>query len=320
MADDFEFPQWDLKEAAVIVVAPTDDFSFLEANPTAVHPSFTPNGTWDVGFNCCDRYDGALTNPRSSVKSHAETDVPGAHPAVLLLRSLPKNGGAYTFGRSGRNANSDVVLPYKPASRRQFCIYPNFLHRTWVIQDLSSKGITVNDCRISSNEKDQLPRWRALRYDCLNQVVFAQSATGPGITLYIKPVWPEDSRYPSWDWADPTTPGLAGLNLNTTITSPTRTRSQTLQLQQSTTPSTYCVLQRKLHADVELFYAQDLATPAMLAAERYSSESKAREQFGWRKDIQVRVAHLHSQGLLTKDRILISCAWRTSVFSINHTF
>lgn len=241
-ADDFEFPQWDLKEAAVIVVAPTDEFSFLEANPTAVHPFFTPDGTWDVGFNWCD---GALTNPRSSVKSDAQTDVPGAHPAVLLLRSLPKNGGAYIFGRSGRNANSDVVLPYKPASRRQFCIYPRFPNRTWVIQDLSNRSLMVDDCWISSIEEDHIASWRALRYDCLNRVVFAQSANYPGVTLYIQPVWPEDSRYPLWDWADPTTPGLAGLNLDTTITSPTHTRSQLLQLQQSTTPSMYCILQRK---------------------------------------------------------------------------
>ena len=217
-----------------------------------------------------------------------ETDIPGAQPAVLLLRELPKNSAAYTFGRGSDSFKPDVIIPNRLVSRRQFCIYLNLLHRTWVVQDLSAKRVTVNDHTISSNDADQALPWRALQYDCLNRVVFAQSAHYPGITLYIKPVWPEDSEYLEWKWGDPGIPDLAGLGLNSTITSPTPAQSQKLQLQQSNPSTVYCVLKRKLAENVDLFFGQHLATAEMLVAEKFSSERKAIAHFDLCKDLNAR--------------------------------
>ena len=285
MTESLKLPPWNLKKTSLIVVCVADEFSFLKANPTAVHPSLTPSDAWDTGFNLGN---DSVTNARSSVKSQAETDIPGAQPAVLLLRELPKNSAAYIFGRGSDGLKPDVIIPNRLASRRQFCVYPNLLHRTWVVQDLSGKGATVNDGTLSSKDADQALPWRALQYDCLNRVVFAQSAHYPGITLYIKPVWPEDSQYLDWDWEDPSIPELAGLGLDSTITSPTPAQSQKLQLQQSNLSTVYCVLKRKLIDNVELFYGQNLATGEMLAAEEFSSESKAMAHFDWRKNLSVK--------------------------------
>jgi len=110
---ELDLPPWNLKGVALIVVYPTDEFDFLQANPTAIHPSLTPYDAWDNGF---DRTDEVLMNVHSSVKSQAETDTPGARPAVLLLRKPPKNGRAYAFGRGSRSTKPDVVLPSPLAS------------------------------------------------------------------------------------------------------------------------------------------------------------------------------------------------------------
>ena len=285
MTRSLELPPWNLKKTSLIVVCVADEFSFLKANPTAVHPSLTSSDAWDTGFNLCN---DSVTNARSSAKSQAETDIPGAQPAVLLLRELPNNSAAYTFGRGSDSFKPDVIIPNRLASRRQFCIYPNLLHRTWVVQDLSGKGATVNDYLLGSKDADQDLPWRALQYDCLNRVVFAQSSHYPGITLYIKPVWPEDSQYLDWDWGDPSIPELAGLGLDSTITSPTPAQSQRLQLRPSDPSTVYCVLKRKLIDDVELFCGQNLVTAEMLVAEKCSSENKAIAQFNWRKKLDVR--------------------------------
>lgn len=276
---------------ALIVVYPTDELSFLQANPTAIHSALTPSDAWDNGINWANE---VLTNARSSAKSQAETDIPGAHPAVLLLRKPPKNGGAYTFGRGSLHVKPDVVLPSLLASRRHFCVYPNLLHRTWVIQDLSGRDIKVNDYTLSSKEEEhgQKSPWRALQYDRLNRVVFAQTTHHPGWILYIKPVWPEGSRYLQWDWQDPEIPELADLNLSWTLTSLTPTQSQKPQPQDSATPTTFCVLERRLCDNVEVFYGQDLDTGVMFAAERFSSEHEAKEQFSWRKGLDARAAYL----------------------------
>lgn len=209
----------------------------------------------------------------------------------------------------------DVVLPSLLASRRHFCVYPNLLHRTWVIQDLSGKDIKVNDYTLSSKEEGrglsgndiavndyrlsfkqeehgQKSPWRALKYDRLNRVVFAQTTHHPGWILYIKPVWPEGSSYLQWDWQDPEIPELADLNLSRTLTSLTPTQSQKPQPQDSATPTTFCVLERRLCDNVEVFYGQDLDTGMMFAAERFSSEHEAKEQFSWRKGLDARAAYL----------------------------
>ncbi len=289
---ELELPQWNLKGVALIVVYPTDELSFLQENPTAIHPFLTSYDSWEGGCNWANE---VLRNARSSAKSQAETDIPGAHPAVLLLRKPPKNGGAYIFGRRSHRMNPDVVLPSHLVSRRQFCVFPNLIHRTWIIQDLSNNGETVNGCDISSKEEDQgtkCPR-RALQYDRLNRIVFAQTPHHPGLILYVKPVWPEDSTYLQWDWQNPEVPELGGLNLSWTLTSPMPKQSQTPQLlQKSVTPTTFCVLERRLWDNFEVFYGQDLETGAMLAAERFSSEREAKEQFSWRKDLEVRAAYL----------------------------
>ena len=285
MTGNLELPPWNLKKTSLIVVCVVDEFSFLKANPTAVHPSLTPPDTWELGFNVCD---DRVTNARSSSKSQVETDIPGTRPAVLLLRELPKNGAAYIFGRGSDSFEPDVIIPNRLASRRQFCVYPNLLHRTWVVQDLSGKRVAVNDHTLSSNDADQALPWRALQYDCLNRVVFAQSAHYPGITLYIKPVWPEDSQYLDWEWADPSIPELAGLGLDSTITSPTPAQSQKLQLQQSNPSTIYCVLKRRLIENVDLFCGQNLATAEMLVAEKFPSGSKAKAQFDLRKNLKVK--------------------------------
>ena len=285
MSISLELPPWNLKKTSLIVVCVTDEFSFLKANPTAVHPSLTPPDTWEQGFNVCD--DG-VTNARSSTKSQVETDIPGTQPAVLLLRELPKNSAAYIFGRGSHSFEPDVIIPNRLASRRQFCVYPNLLHRTWVIQDLSGKRMTINDNTLSSNDADQALPWRALQYDRLNRVVFAQSAHYSGITFYIKPVWPDDSQCLEWEWGDPSIPVLAGLGLDSTITSPTPAQNQKLQLQQSNPSAVYCVLKRKLIENADLLYGQNLATAEMLAAEKFSSESKAVEHFHWREHLTVK--------------------------------
>ncbi|KAI9766675.1 MAG: hypothetical protein M1840_006319 [Geoglossum simile] len=277
----WDFPTWNLKEVALIVVFPTDELSFLQANQTAVHPSFTPYGTWEAGQKWSKE---GLTNRHDSDKSQAETDIPDACPAVLLLSKLPKNGRAYVFGRESRNTKLDVVLPKRYVSRRQFCVYPNLLHQTWVIQDLSGKNAIVNGSKISSKESDQEPPSRVLQYDRLNRVVLAQTSTYPGITLFIKPVWPKDSRYLMWDWQD--IPDLTGLNLCSTLTSLTATQSQGPELPRPGTLTKYCVLERTVYG-IDVFFGQNLETGEMLAAEKFSSKHEAREQFHWRKKLQV---------------------------------
>ena len=286
-----DLPRWNLSEVALIVVYPTDELAFLQANPTAVHPSLTPNNTWESGINWDNEL---LTNTHSSAKSQAETDVPGAHPAVLLLRHLPKNGGAYIFGRGSRHIMPDVVLPGTLASRKHFCVYPNLPHRTWIIQNLSGRGVTVNDCQVNSKQEnqDEKSHRRALQYDRLNRVHFSNTTHHPGLILYIKPVWPEDSRYLRWGWQNPQIPELADLNISWTLTSATPTQSQQSQLPGSSTPAEICVLERRLCDDVEVFYGQNLETGAMFAAEKLSSEREAREQLIWRKDLGARAVCL----------------------------
>lgn len=285
---ELDFPPWDLKEVALIVVYPADELSFLKANPSAIHPSLTPRGTWESGFNWNSE---VLTNAHTSARSQAETDIPGALPAVLLLRELPKNGGAYIFGRVSGGLKPDVALPSSLASRRHFCVYPNLLHRTWVIQGLSGKDITIDDYTLSSKVEDQGQNTllRSLEYDRLNRVVFAETAHYQGLTLYIKPVWPGDSKYLQWNWQDPDIPELAGLNLSWTLISPTLTQSQKPRPQESATPTTFCILKRQLCDNIDVFYGQELDTGAMFAAEKFSSKHEAKEQFSWRKDLKARV-------------------------------
>ena len=321
MEVELDLPPWDLREVALIVVYPTDELSFLRANPTGIHSSLTPHNAWHSGINWDNE---VLTTACSSVKSQAETDIPGARPAALLLRELPRNDGAYTFGRENQHLKPDVVLPSLLASRRQFCVYPNLLRRTWIIQNLSGKSITVNDCKLSSkgqDEQDKNSSWRALRYDRLNRVVFAQTDHHLGLILYIKPVWPEESRYLHWDWQDPKIAELADLNLSWTLTSLTPTQSQKPQLPNPATPPTFCVLDRRLCDTVEVFYGQDLNTGMMLAAERFSSEHEAKEQFSWRENLTARAAYLSffSFKVLTRDRVSIYWKLAISTSLIIHT-
>lgn len=121
-----DLPSWNLTDVALIVVCPTDELSFLQANSTAIHPSLTPRGSWDSGINWANE----VVASAQSNQSHAETDIPGARPAVLLLRDRPKNGGAYIFGRHNRRLKPDVAFPNSKVSRRHFCVYPDLLHRT----------------------------------------------------------------------------------------------------------------------------------------------------------------------------------------------
>ena len=92
-------------------------------------------------------------------------------------------------------------------------------------------------------------------------------------------------------WEDPEIPELAGLNLSWTLTLPTPTQSHKPRLQEST-PTTFCVLERRFCDNVEVFYGQDLETGAMFAAEKFSSEREAKEQFSRRKDLKARAACL----------------------------
>ena len=318
MTDSLELPPWNLRETSLIVVCVTDEFSFLKANPTAVHPSLTSSDAWDIGFNLAD---DRVTHSRSSAHSQAETDIPGAKPAVLLLRELPQNNAAYIFGRGSTTFKPDVIIPNRLVSRRQFCVYPNLLHRTWVVQDLSGKGATVNDCMLSSRDADQALPWRALRYDCLNRVVFAQSAHYAGITLYIKPVWPTDSQYLDWEWLDQSIPELACLGLESTVTSPTPAQSQKLQLNPANPSTVYCVLERKLIDNMELWCGQNLLTAEMLAAAEYSSESKAIAHFDWLKNLNVKAGvSLSSINVLIMDRIRTFCMSKTFGSLKSHIF
>ncbi|PGH31945.1 hypothetical protein GX50_05273 [[Emmonsia] crescens] len=302
-----ELPRWDLREVALIIVC-HDDLAFLRANPAAVHPFLTPHDTWYSGVNPYKEVQ-TPSNP-----SQADTDIPGTHPAVLLLRKLPRNGGAYMFGRESR-LKPDVAFSQTQISRRHFCVYPDLPRRTWIIQALSRTGGTVNGCVINSVGVDA-PSRRALQYDCLNRVVVVQNIFSPGLVFYIKPVWPLDSKYIHWTWQDPNLPELAALNLNWTRTAPTFSQSQILHPQELTNSPRFCVLERRLCDNVELYYAQDLETGTMLTAEKLPSESEAREQLSWR--IRLEHRHLLLPGglcLLDHPYILTSCPFDALPFA-----
>ncbi|PGH06122.1 hypothetical protein GX51_02509 [Blastomyces parvus] len=272
MDNQLEFPPWSLREVTLMIVC-HDDQAFLRANPSAVHPSLTPHDTWYSGVNP-DNEVQAPSNP-----SQADTDIPGTHPAVLLLRDLPRNGGAYMFGRESP-LEPDVKFRQSCISKRHLCVYPDLIRRTWIIQALSPQGAKVNGCRIGS-EGVGLPSRRALQYDCLNRVVVAENEFSPGVIFYIKPVWPSDSNYIHWSWQDPNLPELAALNLSWTRTTPAFSQSEILWPGQ-THAQRFCLLERRLCDDIELFYAQDLEAGTMLLAEKCLSEREAREQLSWR--------------------------------------
>ncbi|PGH15730.1 hypothetical protein AJ80_05438 [Polytolypa hystricis UAMH7299] len=256
MDSHFDFPSWNLCDTALIVVCPADEFAFLQANPAAVHPSLTPRGTWNSGVNWPKEV------LKQSSESEATTDIPGDHPAALLLLEPPRNGGAYIFGRDNQHLKPDVAIPNSKVSRRHFCVYPDLRHRTWIIQDLSGKEMEIDGCTVNcTNEANAR---RALRYDHFNRVVFARNSYYPGVVLYIKPVWPEDSRYLTWDWQDPNLPELADLNLSWTLTSAVPSYSHILPPQEAASTPRFCVLDRRLCDNIELFYGQDLETGAMV--------------------------------------------------------
>ncbi|KLJ06232.1 hypothetical protein EMPG_10342 [Blastomyces silverae] len=272
MDNRLEFPPWSLREVTLVIVC-HDDQAFLRANPSAVHPYLTPHDTWYSGVNP-DNEVQAPSNP-----SQADTDIPGTHPAVLLLRELPRNGGAYIFGRESP-LEPDVKFPQSCISKRHLCVYPDLTRRTWIIQALSPLGAKVNGCRIGS-EGVGIPSRRALQYDCLNRVVIAENEFSPGVIFYVKPVWPSDSNYIHWSWQDPNLPELAALNLSWTRTAPALSQSEILWPGQADALR-FCLLERRLCNGIELFYAQDLEAGTMLLAEKFLSEREAREQLSWR--------------------------------------
>jgi hypothetical protein len=273
-----DLPAWNLKDVALLVFCHTDELAFLQANPTAVHPFLTPLYAWDSGVN-----------ENNEVLSQSNNGPPensaGSHPAVLLLRGMPKHGGTYLFGRRSY-AMPDVHLADNRVSRRHFCVYPDLQYRTWFIQPFSNRCIIVNDCLITSEEGDGTPCRRALGYDCLNRVVVAQTTSFPGLVLDIKPVWPSDSGYLHWDWQDPE---LAASNLSWTLTAPLSSEGEVSRRHNPADHSAIHVLERRLCHGIEIFYAQDLDTGAMLAAEKISTEHEAREQLSWRTLIKARV-------------------------------
>ena len=286
MVNERRLPDWPLDGVALIVI-PSSNINvtpFLESNPAAVHPTLTAQGSWESGLN---QNPGDINSVCSS-PSEIETEEIGAPAAALLLRKLPINGGAYFFGRDTKSKSNDVILPGKLSSRQQFCVYPRIKDRTWIIQDVSGKGTTfVDNCQLSSKAEDQVAVWRALRYDTLNKVTFPGPVSEPGVTIYLQPVWPNlGSGYRLWDWIDPGAPMLAGLNLNSMATSTTVKKSQGPHRGDSNVP-VYYVLPRQVFDNPNVLYAQNLVTGVLLVAERFLSESQARESFKWRKEIEV---------------------------------
>jgi hypothetical protein len=285
--EQLDLPPWNLRETSLIVLYPTGEGSFLEANPSAVHPFLTPN-TWEYGDNSPCQF----TNRTSPTRSDAETAVPDTRPAVLLLRTLPRNQRYYVFGRGNRRIKPDVTIPSRGVSHSQFCVYPQPSFRVaWIIQKVSNKvKLTINGYKLSKDG-------RALRHDYLNKVVIGGDRINPGLTLYIKLVWPKDFKYGypeylDWRWQDPLIPELGGLNFNDSVTSVTSTtvmsrESQNISFDGSTEP-TFHIWTRKFFNNPKTFYAQHSVTGLMLTAEIFPTEYEAKEQYNWRNGLRVR--------------------------------
>ncbi|KAI1910729.1 hypothetical protein LOZ39_005814 [Ophidiomyces ophidiicola] len=276
--DDFDsYPRWNLEGVSLTIFCFYDDYSFVQSNPTAVHPLYTSDASWNSGINT-NGLEGVL-----SIVSQSETQIP--QPAVLLLRHLPKNGGAYLFGQDHPSWKPDVIISKKYASPRQFCVYPDLRKRTWRIRELRGREITVNGIPINAVSTKQSI---ALRYDCVNIIGFRNTVEYYEYKILIKPTWPDESVcLGSWKWRIPRAVQIMAPDLISTNTPPAVTRFSDVAF-----PPEFIVLERKLNAHLDIFYAQDLNTGVMLAAERFSSEQEAKEQFDMRK-------HLHPEHLLS---------------------
>ncbi|KAI1934934.1 hypothetical protein LOZ66_005482 [Ophidiomyces ophidiicola] len=301
MNDPPRLPPCSTRKVSLIVTYGSGELSFLEANKDAVHPTLSSAESWKRGHNL----DGDLTK---DAPSQAETEKPGEYQPVLLLRNLPKNGGAYTFGRPTSKISPDVAIRNQVVSRRLFCVFPDLRNRTWIIQNLSkTKSLLVNGRQLERRIGNDPSSRTTLEYESLNRMAFAQSKHGADVVVNIKPTWFDSSEWlREWKWQDPNLPELELLNLDWTFTS-TLVSSTGLVSQKGTakaktkgyvlptinedglptvkrdSPKLISILEIPFCEDCRLFYAQDLNRGTMLVAELFPSKSEAEYQLTLRK-------------------------------------
>lgn len=233
-------------QVVLTVVDLTGDKRFLEVNPTAVPPDAV-----------------------SSKTSHAETQGSDSPHTTLLLRPWPKKSAAFLFGR---DSSSDVIIPWKSVSRRQFRVFANRELGTWILEALSE---TIVDGIELKGETRSVQ----LKYDRWNRVSF-----GCGFALLIRPEWLGPDIFLPRSGFDPSMPALADLAVQSSVQSQTIVHTNT----QSRVPhfsTAYFVLERTFFGDV--IFVQALSSGTLLAGEKARSESEAKEFFSWGKTIIV---------------------------------
>ncbi|KAI1982552.1 hypothetical protein LOZ53_006265 [Ophidiomyces ophidiicola] len=294
-------PPCSQRKVSLTVTHGSGELSFLEVNKDAVHPNISSHESWKHGRNL----DGSFTK---DAPSQAETDAPGQFQAVLLLRNLPKNGGAYTFGRPTSKITPDVSIQNQVISRRLFCVFPDLRNRTWILQNLSkTRPLLVNGHQLERRIGNDPSSRIALEYDCLSPIALAQGKHAGDVVVNIKPTWFDGSDWlRKWRWQDPNLPELELLNLDWTFTSTLVTSAalpshkvaaaakakgyglptineDALPTVKKNSPDLIVILDRTFCKDSSLFYAQDLNRGTLLVAERFSSKSEAEKQVNLRK-------------------------------------
>lgn len=233
------------------ITAYTDNDKFIKINADAIEEG-----------------RGVVLDPSDSFRTSSSRAPTVDIPTRIVLRKLPRNGRAYSFGRS---SDSDVVLPCRSTSRKHFFITLNDRLDCWVLH--AHSRTIVEGYELPEKERTVT----ALKFDT------ATTITVPGFILHVEPQWIAEVQLDYHNLS-----GFADLKLESD--SGTQTITQTWDAVESSeepkAKPTYHMLQRVAWRNAR--YVQEMSSGQLLVAEEVSCEKKAKEALSWRREVYVR--------------------------------